>query len=69
VDCNGNVRVMATATRVARATATLTKRGMVTATATMVVGHKEGNDDGDKSNGNGKEGGSQGVCVRYLYLI
>jgi hypothetical protein len=40
------------------------KRAM--ATATMVVGNKEGNCDGGKSNGNSNEGGRQAIATRVM---
>jgi hypothetical protein len=36
------------------------------ATATMVVGDKEGNDDGGKSIGDGNKGGWQATAMRAI---
>ncbi len=49
-----------------QATATATKRVMVAAMATMVVGNKEGNGDSDKSNGNSNKGGWQATATRAM---
>jgi hypothetical protein len=42
------------------------KRVMATAMVTMVVGNKEGNGDGSKSNGDNKEGGWQAIATRVI---
>ncbi len=45
---------------------TATKRDMATATATMVVGDKEGKGNSGKSNGNGDEGGWRATAIRAM---